>query len=163
MQEGSIYSALVEGRFVLKFVGDVRLTLCSSLDCHLEGALSEPEVSEILIDLTQAEGIDSTSLGLIAKLAIKAKALGLDKPALVSTNPDITRILYTMGFDHIFILLEQLPTSVHDLKQLPLVQESVDEMKVRIIAAHRILMDLNESNREAFRDLVSTLESVKEK
>ena len=162
MQEGLIYSALVEGRFVLKFVGDVRLTLCTTLDCHLEQSLADPSVNEVLIDLTQAEGIDSTSLGLIAKLAIKADHAGMDKPALVSTNSDITRILYTMGFDHIFVLLEELPPCVEDLKELPLVQESVAEMQERIIAAHRILMDLNEANREAFQDLVNTLESVKE-
>ncbi|MCP4595443.1 STAS domain-containing protein [Neptuniibacter sp.] len=160
MQEGSIYSALVDGSYVLKFFGDVRLTLCSSLDCHLEESLASPEVKEILIDLTQTEGIDSTSLGLIAKLSIKAQKRGLEKPALVSTNPDITRILLTMGFDHVFVLLDQLPSSVQELKKLPLVQESVEEMQQRIIAAHRVLMDLNESNREAFQDLVSTLESI---
>lgn len=160
MQEGSIYSALVDGSYVLKFFGDVRLTLCSSLDCHLEESLASPEVQEILIDLTQTEGIDSTSLGLIAKLSLKAQKRGLEKPALVSTNPDITRILLTMGFDHVFVLLDQLPPSVQELKKLPLVQESVEEMQQRIIAAHRVLMDLNESNREAFQDLVSTLESI---
>lgn len=163
MKEGLIYSAFVDGSFVLKFVGDVRLTLCASLDCHLEKVLGQPDVTDILIDLSQAEGIDSTSLGLIAKLAIKAKQRDLGKPALVSTNPDITRILYTMGFDHIFILLEELPLTVRDLQQLPLVQESVDEMKERIISAHRVLMTLNETNREAFKDLVSTLEAIDEK
>ena len=162
MQEGSIYSALVDGNFVLKFVGDVRLTLCASLDRHIDQILAE-SVTNILIDLTQAEGIDSTSLGLIAKLSIKASNADLGRPTLVSTNPDITRILYTMGFDHIFILLEELPASIKDLKELPFVQESVDEMKERIISAHHILMDLNDTNREAFKDLVSTLESVKEK
>ncbi|MAY41222.1 MAG: anti-anti-sigma factor, partial [Oceanospirillaceae bacterium] len=52
---------------------------------------------------------------------------------------------------------------VRDLQQLPLVQESVDEMKERIISAHRVLMTLNETNREAFKDLVSTLEAIDEK
>ena len=162
MQEGTIYSALVEGSFVLKFVGDVRLTLCASLDCHLESSLAQDGVDSILIDLTQAEGIDSTSLGLIAKLSLKAADRGMAKPTLVSTNPDITRILYTMGFDHIFLLLEQLPACGKDLKELPLVQESVEETRERIINAHRILMGLNETNREAFKDLVNTLETVKE-
>ncbi len=162
MQEGTIYSALVEGSFVLKFVGDVRLTLCASLDCHLESSLAQDGVDSILIDLTQTEGIDSTSLGLIAKLSLKAADRGMAKPTLVSTNPDITRILYTMGFDHIFLLLEQLPACGKDLKELPLVQESVEETRERIINAHRILMGLNETNREAFKDLVNTLETVKE-
>jgi anti-anti-sigma factor len=160
MQEGSIFSALVDGSYVLKFIGDVRLTLCSSLDTHLENSLNNPEIKEILIDLTQVEGIDSTSLGLIAKLSLKAKERNLPKPALVSTNQDITRILLTMGFDHVFVLMDQLPSSSQELKQLPLVQESVEEMQQRIISAHKVLMDLNETNREAFKDLVSTLESI---
>ncbi|MGH1461995.1 MAG: STAS domain-containing protein [Neptuniibacter sp.] len=160
MQAGSIFSALVDGSYVLKFIGDVRLTLCSSLDSHLDSTLDNPEISEILIDLTQVEGIDSTSLGLIAKLSVKAKDKGLPKPALVSTNQDITRILITMGFDHVFVLLDQLPSSAKELKQLPFVQESVEEMQERIISAHKVLMGLNESNREAFKDLVSTLESI---
>ena len=160
MQEGSIFSALVDGSYVLKFIGDVRLTLCSSLDTHLESSLNNPDINEILIDLTQVEGIDSTSLGLIAKLSLKAKERNLPKPALVSTNQDITRILLTMGFDHVFVLMDQLPSSSQELKQLPLVQESVEEMQQRIISAHKVLMELNESNREAFKDLVSTLESI---
>jgi anti-anti-sigma factor len=160
MQEGSIFSALVSGSYVLKFVGDVRLTLCSSLDCHLEQSLNDPDIKEILVDLTQTEGIDSTSLGLIAKLSLKAKARNLPKPALVSTNPDITRILLTMGFDHVFVLLDQMPATTKALEELPFVQESVEEMQQRIITAHKVLMDLNESNREAFKDLVSTLESI---
>ena len=137
-----------------------RLTLCSSLDTHLEQTLASPDVDAIVVDLTQTDGIDSTSLGLIAKLSMKAQQKGLPKPALVSTNPDITRILMTMGFDHVFVLLDELPASINELKQLPLVQESVEEMQKRIINAHRVLMDLNESNRSAFKDLVSTLESI---
>ena len=86
MKEGSIFSACVDGRYILKFVGDVRLTLCATLDCHIEESLASIDAQEILVDLTEAEGIDSTSLGLIAKLSIKAYALSLPKPTVVSTN-----------------------------------------------------------------------------
>lgn len=158
MKEGSIFSACVDGRYILKFVGDVRLTLCATLDCHIEETLSGMEAQEILVDLTEAEGIDSTSLGLIAKLSVKAYALSLPQPTVVSTNDDITRVLMSMGFDHIFVLLSELPTCPSDLKQLPFVQDSEESIRQRIIAAHRILIELNDSNREAFRDLVTTLE-----
>lgn len=160
MQEGSIFSALCDNSFVLKFVGDVRLTLCSSLDTHIEEILATPNLEAIVIDLTEAEGIDSTSLGLIAKLSVQANKMGLPKPALVSTNTDITRILITMGFDHVFVLLEVLPSTTHELKKLPLVQESVEEMQKRIINAHKVLMNLNDANKAAFKDLVSTLEDI---
>ena len=99
-------------------------------------------------------------MGLIAKLAVKAQRLGLAPPMLVSTNPDVTSVLLSMGFDHIFLLLDQLPTSPCDLKQLPLIQESEQAVSQRIIDAHKVLMELNDTNREAFKDLVSTLEST---
>ncbi|MBT00417.1 MAG: anti-anti-sigma factor [Oceanospirillaceae bacterium] len=159
MSDGSIFYACRDGHYVLKFVGEVRLTLCSTIDLHLESVLARREISDTLIDLTETTTIDSTSLGLIAKLAIKASELGMPRPTLISTNPDITRILYSMGFDQVFLLLDSVPTSGVDLEQVPFVQESEDQVRERIIGAHRVLIDLNEANRAAFKDLVATLEN----
>ncbi|MDY6891075.1 MAG: STAS domain-containing protein [Pseudomonadota bacterium] len=161
MSDGAIYYACCAGHYVLKFVGDVRLTLCSTIERHLESVLEREEISDTLVDLTETENIDSTSLGLIAKLAIKAQEKGMPPPTLVSTHDDITRILRSMGFDRVFVLLEELPTNRCDLKQVPFVQESEDEVRERILDAHKVLISLNESNREAFKDLVATLESCR--
>ena len=158
MNAGSIFYAVQSGCYVLKCVGDVRLTLCSSLDCHLESVLGGQALGDVVVDLTEADCVDSTTLGLIAKLAVRAASMGLPKPALVSTNEDITRVLYSMGFDCVFMLMDELPVNVCDLKALPWVAESDDKMRSRIIAAHEILMDLNEANREAFQDLIKALE-----
>lgn len=161
MSDGAIYYACCAGHYVLKFVGDVRLTLCSTIERHLESVLEREEISDTLVDLTETENIDSTSLGLIAKLAIKAQEKGMPPPTLVSTHDDITRILRSMGFDRVFVLLDELPTNRCDLKQVPFVQESEDEVRERILDAHKVLISLNESNREAFKDLVATLESCR--
>lgn len=158
MREGSILFARKGNSYVLKFVGEVRLTLCTTLDRHLEQVLAAGNVAHILVDLTETETIDSTTLGLIAKLAVNARRMSLEQPTLVSTNRDVTRILLTMGFDRIFLLLDSMPTSVVDLQQVPFVQESEAAVRSRIIEAHQVLMSLNESNRDAFTDLVSALE-----
>lgn len=160
MKSGEILYARHGGDYILKFVGDVRLTLCSTLDKQLANVLTAAAVDNVVIDLTETEGIDSTSLGLLAKLAVKAQQHALPAPMLVSTNPDVTSILLSMGFDHIFLLLDQLPTSPCDLKRLPLIQESEHTVSQRIIDAHKTLMDLNESNRQAFKDLVLALEQA---
>lgn len=161
MSDGAIYYACRDGHYVLKFVGDVRLTLCSTIECHLESVLEREDVTDTLVDLTETDNIDSTSLGLIAKLAIKATARGMPQPTLVSTNEDITRILLSMGFDRVFLLLQELPESRCELKQVPFVQESEEEVRCRILDAHRVLSGLNDNNREAFKDLVATLESCR--
>ena len=159
MSDGEIFYACQDGHYVLKFVGEVRLTLCSTIDKHLEYCLSKEIISDTLVDLTETTNIDSTSLGLVAKLVIKCSERDMPKPTLVSTNPDITQILIAMGFDQVFLLLDFLPTSAKDLKQVPFVVESEDDVRQRIIQAHKVLIDLNESNRSAFKDLVETLEN----
>lgn len=158
MSQGAIFYAVIDDHYVIKFVGEVRLTLCSSLDLHLESVLSSDACSHVLVDLTAAECLDSTTLGLIAKLALRAKAQALSQPLMVSTNDDITRTLLSMGFDRVFLLLDSLPESHCELQQIPLIQESMEETQQRIISAHKLLMSLNDANREAFQSLVCALE-----
>ena len=159
MQKGKILFAEQDGNYVLKFVGDVRLTLCSTLDLFLENMLDNEGFKTVIIDLTETEGIDSTSLGLIAKISVKMKRHHQLRPTIVSTNEDISRVLLSMGFDKVFILIRDVVQSPAQLQELSVLQESEDQVKDRVVAAHRVLMDLNEHNRESFRDLVRSLES----
>ncbi|GGM27803.1 hypothetical protein GCM10009425_43020 [Pseudomonas asuensis] len=158
MSTGKIQFAEMNGTFVLKFIGEVRLTLCSALDATIEQIFSALNFSSIVIDLIDTKSIDSTTLGLLAKLSILSRQkIGL-LPALVTTNPDITRLLDSMGFDQVFNIVNQpLPCSdcLHDL---PPQDESEEVVRDKVLEAHRILMSLNESNREAFKDLVNALE-----
>ena len=66
MSTGRIQFAEQDGTFVLKFVGEVRLTLCSALDATIERIFTALNFSTIVIDLTETESIDSTTLGLLA-------------------------------------------------------------------------------------------------
>ena len=159
MTTGRIQFAESEGTFILKFIGDVRLTLCAALDAYIEKIFSALTFESIVIDLTETDGIDSTSLGLLAKLSIlSSNRVGL-LPTLVSTHEDMNRLLQSMGFDQIFnIVAESTPTDT-ELQELPGQMLSEDQVKDRVLEAHRILMDLNEHNRAAFTDLVGSLES----
>jgi anti-anti-sigma factor len=158
MSSGKILFAEQTGSYLLKFVGDVRLTLCSTLDQFLASTLENEDFKSILIDLTEAEGIDSTSLGLLAKISVKLKRDHQQRPTIISTNEDITRILLSMGFDKVFILLSEPLNEAGELQMLDELQESEELVRQRILEAHRVLMDLNQHNREAFRDLVRSLE-----
>lgn len=158
MSNGKIQFAEQEGTFVLKFVGEIRLTLCSVLDSTIEQIFSAPNFSSIVIDLIDTRGIDSTTLGLLAKLSILSRQkVGL-LPTLVTSNPDITRLLHSMGFDQVFNIVDQPQVSLETLHDLPCQDVSEDEVRGKVLEAHRILMGLNESNRQAFRDLVEALE-----
>ncbi len=158
MSTGTIQFAEQDGTFVLKFVGEVRLTLCSALDATIERIFKACNFSSIVIDLTEAHSIDSTTLGLLAKLSILSrKTVGL-LPTVVTTHPDISRLLESMGFDQVFNIVDRPLPCPDCLADLPEQDQSEEVVKAKVLEAHRILMDLNESNRTAFRDLVSALE-----
>ncbi len=158
MSPGKIQFAEQSGTFVLKFVGEVRLTLCSALDATIEKIFSALNFSAIVIDLTETSSIDSTTLGLLAKLSILSRQkVGL-LPTVVTTHADITRLLHSMGFDLVFNIVDTPLPCPDCLTDLPAQDQSEDIVRAKVLEAHRILMGLNESNREAFHDLVSALE-----
>ena len=159
MATGRIQYAESDGTFILKFLGDVRLTLSAALDAYIDKVVSVLHFKSIVIDLTETENIDSTSLGLLAKLSIlSSERLGL-LPTLVSNQADMLRLLQSMGFEQVFnIVAESTPTDA-ELKELPAQVLSEEQVREQVLEAHRLLMDLNEHNRNAFIDLVSSLES----
>ena len=159
MTQGRILVGDHDGIYVLKFTGDVRVTLCATMDGFLRSLISRDDFRSVLVDLSETEGIDSTSLGLLAKLSLETQRRFELVPTLVSTNPDITRILRTMGFDDIFHIVESPLTEIGQLGELPTLETDEEDVRQRVLDAHRTLMDLNEQNRESFRDLVTALET----
>ena len=77
MSEGRILAASHDGAYVLRLVGDVRLTLCATIDDFIDRMFADPDFASIWVDLCEAEGMDSTTLGMLAKLALKVKAKDL--------------------------------------------------------------------------------------
>ncbi len=160
MSDGKIQFAEYNETFVLKCVGDVRLTFCSALNETIEKILKTNSFKSIVIDLTEVISIDSTTLGLLAKLSILSKRKFGMLPTLASTNPDVSRVLDSMGFNQVFNVVHTPAPCRECLDDLPEQDQSEAVVKERVLEAHQILMSLNQSNRDAFRDLVSALENT---
>lgn len=160
MSDGKIQFAQYNETFVLKCVGDVRLTFCSALNETIEKILKTNSFKSIVIDLTEVISIDSTTLGLLAKLSILSKRKFGMLPTLASTNPDVSRVLDSMGFNQVFNVVHTPAPCPECLDDLPEQDQSEAVVKERVLEAHQILMSLNQSNRDAFRDLVSALENT---
>ena len=159
MTSGRILVGDHDGVYVLKFVGEVRVNLCATVDGFLRDLLRSDDLASVLVDLTDTEAIDSTSLGLLARLSVETKRRIGAVPTIVSTNPDITRVLRTMGFDDVFVILEEPLEEIGQLGELAPVEADEEDLRQRVIDAHRALMDLSDANRESFRDLVTALET----
>ena len=153
-----ILQAEEQGIYVLKFVGEIRLNLCSTLDNLVESITQDPNFRTVVIDLSETEIIDSTTLGLLAKIALAAKKHSGCLPSLISTHPDITRIINSMGLDSIFIIVAEPVSSQQRLEEIPVLKASEQQVRDKVLEAHRILMGMNARNQEEFKNLVDALE-----
>ncbi len=157
---GKIWVADHNGVYVIKMEGDVRLTLCVSFDQFIEDMFSRDDFCSIVFDLTNAELVDSTTLGLMAKISIRAdKYKGL-KPSILSSSKSMRRLLESMGFEEIFDIIDSEATAQDgDTCECECVG-SEDETRKKVLEAHKALMSLNEKNKETFQDLVKSLENT---
>ena len=158
MANGKLLVAEKDGVHVLKFVGDVRVTLGPTIDAFLTTILKTEDFRSVIIDLTETKGIDSTSLGFLAKISISAKESFGIVPTIISTNDDITRILLSMGFDQVFLILKEPLESSVSLGEVASSDISEQELRNMVLEAHKVLMQLNDENRDTFRDLVVALQ-----
>ena len=159
MNPGQILVADHQGVYVIKMLGDVRLTLCISFDQFIDAMFSDAEFTSVLFDLSEAEAVDSTTLGLMAKISILGQERRRMMPVIWASNSSIQRILQTMGFADIFTIVDQLDAPA--LAATPLNCEFCDEalVKEKVLESHRILMKLNQSNSDTFSNLVKMLEN----
>lgn len=159
MKPGQILVADHEGVYIIKMVGDVRLTLCISFDKFIDAMFSSSNFSSVLFDLSDAEAIDSTTLGLMAKISILGQERRGVMPVILASSAGIQRILRTMGFSDIFTIVNQLDEPALADKPLKCNTCNEEEVKTKVLEAHKILMGLNQSNAETFRNLVNMLEN----
>ena len=162
MQSGQIMVGDHQGIYVVKLVGDVRLTLCTSFDSFIDRMFAHGDFKGVVFDLNQAEGIDSTTLGLMAKIAFRAEARNHRRPLVLCDNRGLLHLLDSMGFDELMDFESGAGAEPYAADPAPLrCNNTPDEDAARemVLEAHRVLMSMNEQNAETFRDLVRALET----
>lgn len=158
MGEGRIYYAEEGGNYYLKLVGDVRVTLCTGLKDYIDCIFDSDAISSVIVDLTEAKAADSTTLGLLAKVALHVVQQEDIKPMMIVKDKSLEKVVEGMGFDEIFEMVEALPDTPSQLQELPCTKAPTDEARNQVIDAHKTLMSMNSKNMQTFSQLVKTLE-----
>ena len=154
MTAGKILVAEDEGIYLLKLTGDVRMTLCASLNSYMEAIFQSSNVEDVIIDLLNAEGVDSTTLGLLAKLAIHCEKHYSIKPTVFCMNEGIYRILISMGLEDVFDIVRESPELLDNLEELDAISADVEQLRQQVLEAHRLLSMLNNENQKELVDLI---------
>ncbi|HEY4713034.1 MAG TPA: STAS domain-containing protein [Aquirhabdus sp.] len=160
MSTGRIEYAVLEGTHVFKLVGEVRAMTCSSLDHLLDKITQDQTLTGALVDLTDTTFVDSTTLGVLAKLGLNLRTQRDIQPIMLSTNPDITTLTNSMGLGQVFVMLncKNCKTASSCTLTLPEEQPGDYAMLETVLEAHQTLMNLNENNKAMFQPLVQQLE-----
>ena len=157
MESGAAFYVKQGATYVLKLSGDIRYTMGCALGDFLDGLFARTDYDNILVDLTEAHSVDSTSLGLLARIANFSRERFAHKTTLLSTNPDVNQILDNMGFYEIFDIIETGDTVSMALRQLSIEGPCKDDLTRIVYEAHRTLSDLNPRNQEAFKNVLDNL------
>lgn len=161
MGQGKILISDKTDNYLLKLVGDVRLTLCGSLSRYMETIFGNNSVKCVVVDMLDTQGVDSTTLGLIAKLGLHCREHYHINVQLFCQNPSIIRTLECMGFDEIIDIFQQQPDIDTDLRSLEEAPAEVDELRKQVLEAHKLLLTLNPQGGAEFIDLIRALEADK--
>lgn len=158
MGEGRIYYKEECGSYYLKLVGDVRVTLCTGLSNYINQIFDTDKISSVIVDLEEAKAVDSTTLGLLAKVALHVIKKEDIKPMMIIRDASMLRLVEGMGFDEIFEVVGDLPDTPSKLKAISCTKAPDDEARGQVIEAHRTLMSMNQKNMNTFSELVKALE-----
>jgi hypothetical protein len=63
-----------------------------------------------------------------------------------------------MGFNKVFIIVKEPASRIEELEEIPVLKASEQEVRDKVLEAHRVLMGMNSRNREEFKNLVRALE-----
>jgi anti-anti-sigma factor len=159
MSLGHVTHAAQKGIHVLRYFGTVNYTLAPGLQQFLQHLIVDDQVSGLVFDLTAAESLDSTNLGLMARANEQVRETGAPNSVIISSNEDIDVVLRSMGFDQTFDLLpaDQKPLAANADPVLTS-SPSAAELQRTMIDAHRALVRLSEAGRVAFEPVVACLE-----
>lgn len=160
MSQGQILISDKADHYLIKLVGDVRLTLSGSLDRYMDVLFGNNNVQSVVVDMLNAKAVDSTTLGLIAKLGLHCREQYQMNVKLFCQNPSIIRTLECMSFDEIIDIFQQSPDEFDaELRCLDAVTSEVDEVRQQVLEAHKLLIKLNPKNGAEFTDLINALEA----
>lgn len=159
MTTGHVTHAEKEGVHVLRYFGSVNFLLAPGIQNFVDHLLEDEKVSGLVFDLSCASSLDSTNLGLMARVNERLVSKGAANSVIISGNEDIDVVLRSMGFDRTFELLSSDGRSCEaDIETIETPAPSSVELKRTMLDAHQALVRMSDAGRKEFEAVVACLE-----
>lgn len=158
MTAGRILFAVSDSVCLIRMEGRVTYSTGPSFSAFIDKLFADGPITDVVVDLSQAEYLDSTTLGLLGKLSNSVHRELNRKVTVFSPGEDVLTVLSSMGFDTVFTILKGGESAPQHLQNIPLEKQAEPDRARVILDAHRLLMEMNDANAARFRDVVEALE-----
>jgi anti-anti-sigma factor len=148
MASGHVIHAEKNGVHVLRYFGRADYTAAPGIQRFMDDLVVHGRVSGLVFDLTQAENLDSTNLGLLARLAEQVRGAGGPRSVIISQNEDINCVLRSMCFDQIFdIVTEDSNAAARGGHEIRAGRPTQEDLRQTMLEAHRALIRVSRRRR----------------
>lgn len=162
MDQNKVLYALENRCLYLKMIGSIRHTVCTNLDSIVRQVIDQDQVDQFVVDLRSAVFLDSTSLGIIARMARYMKKSS-EKPVLISTNDDVNEILNSIRFNSIAQIVKGSEYFPEKLFDSDLYTEQIRPHHDIILESHHELTKIHKNNKNKFDAVIKSLENDQDK
>lgn len=155
--DGNVCFARQGGTWILRFQGDIRYTMAHAVDVFIDDMFAHGNPLRICADLNATTSIDSTGIGLIAKLSNGMRVVGREMPIVFSANADVVETLRNVCLDEVCTIVASAPEVVAE-NEIPATTPDERELARTIVSAHCMLCDLCENNRAEFSGVIEAFQ-----
>ena len=148
-----------EDAAVLRLSGALRYPVASALRGVVD-TIATTHVETFVIDLRETSYVDSTALGVLARIARASLAHSGRRAVIVCPDNDVATTLRSAAFDDLCVMVDDPPCDAPSLAELPLaIDDGEHGVLWRVILdAHRDLSSLSERNRDEYASVIAALE-----
>ncbi|MGM0444123.1 MAG: STAS domain-containing protein [Fibrobacterota bacterium] len=162
MEENNIsYAFINETTCLIRLFGAIKyMNVAASFEEFINTLAEKEEVENVVIDMRDCTYIDSTDLGILARIAIyQSKKVYAPQPVIVyRKGSDIQSILEDIGFSRVFRLVDSL--EIGDINFQSIENTGMkDELKMAklMVDAHERLVDVDRKNTEKFGTVINLM------
>ncbi len=157
MHEAKFYVGELENLLLIKIQGSSTMDNVEPLRYFIKN-MDIKNYDKILIDFEETNYLDSTSLGLIAHMAVNFMKIKKEKVLFINLNDELKNTFISFGFKNIANIINDKYMELENLKLYELPKSSKKIKPEDILLAHKQLFELNDSNKKIFKNVIELLE-----
>ena len=149
----------IEGRYIFKILGKATMKNSKNLSDFID--LNFDEIVDLSFEMSETIYMDSTFLGMIAKIAIELKTKKNKKLVVLNPSQEAKGFLKQTGITKFIDIINEEEIKSESLKAISLeTNDNMNDKSRYILEMHEVLMNLNDENKKVFQSVVDAMKKV---